>query len=258
SDARPLRGSGDQVRVSPSKVEQFHRCALRWVLEYSGGGTTNSAQAIGNLVHELAAEAGGTVDLATLNARLAARWSTVDVGGGWFARKERERAEQMVAKLAHWLAANRRRLVAVEQAFEVEVGRALVRGRVDRLEADDAGRLVVVDLKTGRTSPPKEGDLAGHPQLGVYQLAVERGGFAEHGTEPGGAALVHVGTTAKKPKEQSQLPLGQAGEPGWAERLVVEAAEGMAGAAFDAVRNDLCRRCPVSTSCPVSSRQVTT
>ncbi len=257
SDARPLREPGDPVRVSPSKVEQFHRCALRWVLESAGGESTSSAQAIGNLVHDIAAESAETFDLATLNARLAARWSSVDVGGGWFAEKERARAERMVAKLAGWLAGNPRRLVAVEEAFRVEVGRAVVRGRIDRLEADDAGRLVVVDLKTGK-SAPKDGEVAAHPQLGVYQLAVERGGFAEHGTEPGGAALVQVGTPAKDVKEQRQPPLGQAGEPGWAERLVVEAAEGMAGSAFEAVRNDLCRVCPVSTSCPVRSRQVTT
>ena len=45
------------------------------------------------------------------------------------------------------------------------------------LERDADGRAVVVDLKTG-SSKPSRAELARHPQLGVYQLAVALGAFA--------------------------------------------------------------------------------
>ena len=62
---------------------------------------------------------------------------------------------------------------------------------------------MVVDLKTGKT-PAKNTEE--HGQLAAYQVAVAAGGFGEHGSVPGGAALLQVGTGAKA-KEQHQEPL---------------------------------------------------
>ena len=67
----------------------------------------------------------------------------------------------------------------------------VLRGRADRLELDEAGRLVVVDLKTGKY-PPANAALEHEPQLGVYQLAVREGGFGEAGRSPGGAELLQL------------------------------------------------------------------
>jgi hypothetical protein len=41
--------------------------------------------------------------------------------------------------------------------------------------------------------------------------------------------------------------------------MVERCAEGMAGQVFEAIDNDMCRSCPVRTSCPVrdEGRQVT-
>ncbi len=256
SDDGPLRAPGADVKVSPSKVEQFSRCALRWMLEGAGGaGSPSVNQGIGTLVHDVAATV-TEPDLARLTAELDAGWATLDLDNAWYAAKQHDRALDMVRKLAEWLKANPRRLVAVEREFEVKIGRALLRGRVDRLEADPDGKLVVVDLKTGGTAP-KDAELGEHPQLGVYQLAVERGGFPDDGTEPGGASLVQLGTSAKKHKEQLQPSLAASDDPAWAERLVLDTAEGMAGSEFAAVEHQHCRVCPVRTSCPIQSRQVT-
>src|SRR5579875_2227892 len=99
----------------------------------------------------------------------------------------------MVRKFLDWHAANPRNLVAVKQALSVRVSLVEINGRVDRLEADDQGRAVVVDLKTGAAAQ-REDDLGRHPQLGVYQLAVLLGAFEHFGlTEPGGAELVQLG-----------------------------------------------------------------
>jgi RecB family exonuclease len=168
----------------------------------------------------------------------------------------------MVRRLARWLADNRRAVVATELDFVASLGRAVVGGQVDRLERDDEGRAVVIDFKTGSRSVPK-GELPEHAQLAVYQLAVELGGFAEQGlSESGGAALVQLGKGAftHEAREQQQPALSTYDDPGWARSLVTGVAEGMAGSAFQAVANDLCKMCPVRTSCPVQDdgRQVTT
>src|SRR5262249_44706728 len=132
-----------------------------------------------------------------------------------------------------------------------------IKGRVDRLEMDEHGRLVVVDLKTGK-SIPANADLAQHPQLAAYQAAIELGAFDESSVA-GGAALVHLGGEAGAAREQLQPPLGEAAEPDWAQALLKRTAKAMAASTFDAVVNNKCRVCPVRTSCPVSGkgRQVT-
>ena len=256
SDDGPLRDADEPVRVSPSRVEQFDTCALRWLLETSGGSPgPGAAQGLGTLVHDAAtlAEDPARVSEAALNERVDAGWSALDLGGPWFAGKERERAALMLRKFLGWLEENGRELVAVEEGFSVSVGRALLEGRVDRLERDAEGRLVVVDLKTGKTAA-KKGEVDTHAQLGVYQLAVALGGFdhVEPGAEPGGAALVQLGS-GKAANEQHQRPLAQAEDPAWAEELVTRVAEGMAGSVFTAVVNDRCTMCPVKTSCPANS-----
>jgi len=262
SDPRPLRDADATITVSPSQVEKFATCPLRWLLETSGGTRgASAAQGLGNLIHELAALSADP-ELATADAllpRLEDALARMDLGGPWTTRRERERARSMLASFLVWLdAGGRRELVGVELPFSVEVdGRAKLTGRVDRLERDADGRLVVIDLKTGRT-PARGDDLARHPQLGAYQLAAQAGGFGEP-AEPGGAALVQLGGSAARPKQQNQPPLGDADDPDWARRLVVTVAEGMAGTTFAARENGACRICPVRTSCPAhdGGRQVT-
>jgi RecB family exonuclease len=251
SDDRALRAPDEMVRVSPSKVESFSRCALRWLLE-SCGGTAGDAlsQGVGTLVHALAYEvAAGVVDVADLPEVFEQRWALLDTGTGWYSVKEHDRAATVVARLTSWLAANPRELVAAEEQFEVDIGRARLNGRVDRLERDPDGRLVIVDLKAGR-SKPAAADMAEHPQLGAYQLAVAKKGFATAEGDPGGAMLVQLGSGTKV-SEQRQPALSENEDPDWAERLVTETADGMAGAEFPGTENRWCGVCVSRRSCPV-------
>jgi RecB family exonuclease len=149
-------------------------------------------------------------------------------------------------------------MVAIEKEFLAELGDDVtVKGRVDRLEIDDDGRLVVIDLKTGK-STVRADDIAEHPQLGAYQAAVEAGAFSDVSVESGGAALVQLGAN-KAFKEQPQPPLSDAADPAWAHKMVKATAKTMAASTFHAVANSKCRNCPVRRSCPVSGqgRQVT-
>ncbi|MEU1603516.1 ATP-dependent DNA helicase [Micromonospora matsumotoense] len=260
SDDRPLVDEGEPVRVTPSAMESALRCSLRWLLERHGGsGPASSAQGVGNLVHAAAMLAeDASADRTALLEYVAARFDAIELAARWMVGPERERAEAMVDKLLRWLAGNPRRLLAIEHEFAVRLDDPTrpieLTGRVDRLEVDADGRLVVIDLKTGKSTAVTEREVAEHPQLGAYQAAVEAGGFAEFGDETGGAALVQLGTGAKDAREQTQAAAGQGPEAGWATALVRRTADTMAAATFAAVANSKCRVCPVRTSCPVSGQ----
>ncbi|MGN9784862.1 ATP-dependent helicase [Nonomuraea sp. ZG12] len=257
TDDRPLSWPDDIVSISPSAVESFTKCGLRWLLETAvGAAGTSSAQGLGTVIHALAVLA--ATDLPSedlLGKRLDEIWTELDFGGVWFNRKQRQVAEQMIGKFLRWHQENPRELVALEEAFVATVADGVqIKGRVDRVERDAEGRAVIIDLKTGGAKP-RPGELDRHPQLGVYQLAALLGAFARHGmTEPGGAALVQLGKAAGKTAavEQQQGALAEDPNPGWAGDLVDTVAIGMSGPFFQAKVNDGCRTCAAKASCPVN------
>ena len=253
SDERSVRDDDDAVPVSPSRLETFRRCELRWFLESCGGSSSAAmSQGVGNAVHKVAELAPPGADVEALTEVLHQQLAGVDLGSGWVRRQQTERAREMVGRLARWLV-DREAPVAVEQNFEVQVGRARLRGQVDRVERDDEGRARVVDYKTGAT-PTDTSELATHGQLAAYQVAAAAGAFTELGlTDSGGAMLVQLGKAAKKAdaREQEQPPLSTYDDPQWALQMVVTAAERMAGSAFVAAENKHCSHCPVRSSCPL-------
>src|SRR6202034_2112369 len=158
----PRGGGGERVKLSPSHVETFTRCGLRWLLESAvGAGHPDVLRHLGTVIHaaaQLIAEGATEPEVAT---RIDDIWHHLDFGSVWHR-------------------ANPRELLATEQALKVRVGRVEITGRVDRLEKDGQDRGVIVDLKTGGSAPHDE-DLDRHPQLGVYQLAVLLGAFEQLG-----------------------------------------------------------------------------
>ncbi|MFF1828670.1 ATP-dependent helicase [Paenarthrobacter sp. NPDC058040] len=283
SSTEAIVPAGGTVSVSPSKVEAVHKSPLDWFVQAAGGEpTTDFARSLGTLVHGIAQElpeASG----AEYVAELVRRWPTLGMKDNWEGKLDFQRAELMVRKLAQYVVVMRsegRSLVAVEHDFEVRladvvppgeapdgsgsIGRqAILRGQVDRLEIDSEGRLVIVDLKTGKRQPGKA-EVARHPQLGAYQAAVLKGAFgdrdglgADGPPTPGGAVLAQLGTKTKTPVIQQQDALDS--KDNWAEPMVNEAAELMAGATFEA-RHDPGKSghggngCRLPDVCPLCAR----
>ena len=253
SDDRPLHADGMVVSVSPSRIESFGHCSLRWLLSACGGdGPSVGAANIGTLIHDIAAEL-GDVDEATMAAEVEVRWGRLGLPDGWLSDRQRSEAQAMVARLARYFeesAAIGWERIGVELDLEVKLGRALLKGRVDRLERHSNGGLRIVDLKTGSAKPAKA-ELLRNAQLGAYQAAVEQGAFSDHGTVSAGAALLQVGKAAGvKTTLQEQTPLSKDDDPGWAQDLVTETAQGMAGSDFLATIGPACTFCAVRSSCP--------
>jgi RecB family exonuclease len=242
------------VRLSPSHVESFSRCGLRWLLEVSvGAGSVDVVRHFGTVVHAAAVLAATGAADSLIGERIDEIWHHLDFGSAWYSEKQRVQAHAMVSKFLAWHRANPRDVIGVEQAFQARVGDVEITGRVDRLERDSEGRAVIIDLKTG-SARPSDDELDRHPQLGAYQLAVMLGAFERFGLgQPGGAELVQVGKASytSKVRIQGQRALPDDPEPGWARDLVETVAAGMGGPVFEARQNPGCRTCPVKSSCPV-------
>ncbi|MGY1813499.1 ATP-dependent helicase [Blastococcus sp. SYSU D00820] len=253
SDDAPLVAEDLPVRVRPSAIETFQRCPLRWVLGAVGAeASPDATRTVGSAVHAVAQKVADGLPAAEARAALAAELDQLDLGPGWSDQRQRDSAHDMLDRFLRWHAANGRELLAAEEDFDVTVGRARIRGQVDRLERDSDGRLVVVDLKTGK-SAAREIDT--HGQLAAYQVAIAAGAFGDHGSTPGGAALLQVGSGAKaKEQHQPPLPADAPVEQTWAGELVATVGEGMGAATFEVRTGTHCQRCPARKSCPLQER----
>jgi superfamily I DNA/RNA helicase/RecB family exonuclease len=247
----PLWGAQDTVTVSPSKVETVTTCALRWAFEAAGGTRPDDThQTLGTLLHSIA-QSHPQGSLTDLKKELDRRWPELALPDGWPSLQLRKRAERMVERLADYLAGSGEPLL-VEADFDLQVGRARLRGQVDRVEDAGEGAVTVADLKTGKSAASKD-KAAENPQLGAYQLAVDQGALdLPEGTVSKGASLVYVGTETVSASVRNQPALiSDPDGNSWARDTVEGAADTMAAARFAAKNNDLCEMCAVRRSCPL-------
>ncbi|MBU8831176.1 ATP-dependent DNA helicase [Mycolicibacterium goodii] len=250
---------GHVVTLSPSTLQMLTDCPLRWLLERHGGDDGRDVRStVGSLVHALVSEPGKTES--QLANELEKVWAELPFDAKWFSDNELARHRAMLETFTRWREDTRRQLTEVATEIPVEgvvvepgadTPGVQVRGRLDRLERDEAGRLVVVDLKTGK-SPVTKDDAQNHAQLAMYQLAVAAG-LLDHGDEPGGGRLVYLGKAgAAGATEREQDPLTPDKRSEWLES-VGRAAAATAGPEFVARVNTGCANCPVRSSCPAQA-----
>jgi RecB family exonuclease len=113
--------------------------------------------------------------------------------------------------------------------------------------------VVVVDLKTGKTAPTAE-EVRQHPQLGLYQLAVEHGAVPGHDT-PGGAELWQLRQPlASGLKVQTQAPQ-QPDDDGVRpiERQLMNAVDRLRTEEFPARPGTHCTYCAFARFCPTQT-----
>ncbi|WP_405882330.1 ATP-dependent helicase [Streptomyces sp. NBC_01136] len=266
----PLRDRDQPVVLSGSALDQLaNTCALQWFLgrEVKADAPATAAQGFGNVVHVLADEvaSGRTpADLAVLMERLDSVWNALAFDAPWKSAQEKEHARVALERFLKWHVDSNgvragREPVASEHDFDVTLAagdyEVRIRGSMDRVEADAEGRAYVVDFKTGKQAP-SAADVAHHPQLAVYQLAVREGAVddAFDGARPesGGAELVQLRQGAAKknggetlPKVQAQPPL----EGEWVGDLLATAAGKVLDERFSPTMGQHCTHCAFRASC---------
>ncbi|MGW2820481.1 ATP-dependent helicase [Streptomyces sp. NPDC001443] len=266
----PLRNRDHPVVLSGSALDQLaNTCALQWFLgrEVKADTPASAAQGFGNVVHVLADEvaSGHTpADLDVLMERLDSVWNALAFDAPWKSAQEKENARVALERFLKWHVMDRagRTPVASEHDFDVTLGagdyEVRIRGQMDRVESDADGRAYVVDFKTGKQTP-SAAEVARHPQLAVYQLAVREGAvddaFAGARPEAGGAELVQLRQGAAKrdggetlPKVQAQESLaGSEGE--WVGDLLATAAGKVLDERFTPTAGQHCTHCSFQASC---------
>ena len=262
----PLRPVDEPVRLSASTVTSIGECPARWFLEREAGGARASTQAqgFGLVVHTLAERVTtGEIEQAAvedLMAHVDAVWDQLAFRTPWSSERERAEVRKALERFLHQHQASGNRVLGTELELRSEVklpdGQVVVlHGYADRVEVDAAGDLIVVDLKTTKSHPTGR-QIDEHPQLGLYQHAVNNGALDElegHTGRAAGAELWQLRHANKSPgaKVQQQKPQQPDGE-GWLqiERQLATALDAVRGERFPATPGDQCRYCSFRQLCP--------
>ena len=265
-NSQPMRAEDAVIRLSGSSVSSIVECPLRWFLDHEvkGATGTTTAQGFGSVVHAVAAEvAEGNLppDVDALGVYIDKVWDQLDFAAVWIGRRERAEAREALIRFVTWHAHHGRTTLAAEHEFSIETevdGRQVqLGGSMDRVELGDDG-IHVVDLKTSKSkADPK--DLAEHPQLGFYQLAVDLGATADLApdVQSAGAELVQLRNTDKKVED---FPIVQSQDapptdlPFFATEQLARSVHVIAAEDFPATPSDkACRYCQFQRVCPAKS-----
>ncbi len=249
----PVIDAESQVVVSPSGAESFVECGVKWFLQNNGGSDGDStAQVLGSAIHAFAAkmvQEPGT-SKADLIANLESSWRLIDSESGWVSASHLESAVTMLEKfVAYHSKDTTRTVIDAEVRFDITLGRARIKGSVDRLEVEADGSLFIIDFKTGAHAISTT-EASTNLQLASYQIGIAEGGFTQ-GVISAGAELVYLGTNSAGATLRSQGPIATEIEA--TKRKLNEIADGMGAARFFARINKRCKGCPVRKSCPVQS-----
>ncbi|MFB9311722.1 ATP-dependent helicase [Nocardioides plantarum] len=262
---RPVRPADEPLTLSASALEGLLTCPAQWFLSREAGGAvvSSTSQGFGTIVHAVAEriakqELEVDADLMTMVDEV---WARMDFRTPWSGEREREAVAAVLGRFVAWHSRpGARTVIAVEPRLRAEVelpdGQVVrLHGYADRLELDEHGRVVVVDLKTGKY-PPTGPEVERHSQLGLYQLAVDHGaadeaadGHVDGAVVSGGAELVQLRHGEVLPKVQHQSPPVGEG-PRLVELQLAQAATTLRDEDFVARPGKHCDRCTFKAICP--------
>ncbi|HVG99780.1 MAG TPA: ATP-dependent DNA helicase [Miltoncostaeaceae bacterium] len=248
--AAPARPARPGLELSPSAVEAYRTCPLRYRFAAVDRVPTppSPARAVGVAAHaalEAHYRPGGTGgDGEALVGRFAAAQRREGVDGTAEGRQALARAREALPPYHERLVRSGTRPVAVEREFTLTAGPHRVHGRVDRVDAHPAGGHQIVDYKTGK--PPAAGARGDDDDL-VLRLYL-LGAREAWGIEPRGATLVHVLDGATRGVHPDAAADAEAVE------AVREAAEGISARRFEPRPSWACRTCDFALLCPAQDR----
>jgi DNA helicase-2/ATP-dependent DNA helicase PcrA len=247
---RPARPPRPGLELSPSAVEAYRTCPLRYRFASVDRVPTapSPARAVGVAAHS-ALEAhyrpGGTGgDGEALVRRFAAALRREGVAETAEGRQALARGREALPPYHERLVRSGTRPVAVEREFTLAVGPHRVHGRIDRVDAHPAGGHQIVDYKTGK--PPGPGGRGEDDDL-VLRLYLQ-GAREAWGVEPRGATLVHVLDGDARGVHPDAAADAAAIE------AVREAAEGISAGRFEPRPSWACRTCDFALLCPALDR----
>ncbi|MCZ3387277.1 MAG: ATP-dependent helicase [Actinomycetia bacterium] len=257
------------MHLSGSQVEALVRCPLQWYLSrrVHAEGTRGTAAGFGGVIHALAE---GVVreqlpaELDALTGALDDVWGQLQYPAAWESAQEHEQAVAAIDRFLRWHHdARDRTVVSTEQQFSATFTVAGIElklsGRLDRLERDHEGTLVVVDLKTTANARSRS-EVATDLQLATYRRLVAG---SDAISDPVGAAelvqlRIPAGTRDPGPKVQRQEATEESDET--LDAALVHAVTTISSGAYPATPGPACSYCPFTITCPAQAagREVVT
>lgn len=194
STEEPVINEAEQLRLSASRLDAFEKCPLHWFINNFGGDGKSFEASVGTLLHSAMELATGPDALAGF---VESNWHTLKFETDWLSLAAKRKAMKMAGYMAEYLSGSNH-LVESEQGFEIELGRLVVAGKIDRVERTSEG-LIAADLKTGK--PPSAKEAAEHRQLALYQLGLREA----YQDKVVGGRIISVGSGSLKVLEQPEL-----------------------------------------------------
>ncbi|MFC0581365.1 UvrD-helicase domain-containing protein [Micrococcoides hystricis] len=183
SSTQPLFQAGEDMRLSPSKVESLVANPVSWLFDQMGDdsapGESDLYRHVGTMIHYLA-ETHPSGSLEELESAATKLLTNLNLHG-YFGQQMGKRITGMIAALANYyrhVLIHKTEVLAVEARFlhehQTESNTVFLSGVIDRIEKTEAGKIRIIDFKTGSRVPSKK-DVAAHIQLALYQLAYNAG-----------------------------------------------------------------------------------
>ena len=256
--------------MSASVLESMQVCPTQWFLYREAGGVARAHQSanLGQLLHALAERVAPAScppgrRRRPAHGRTSTRvWDRLEFRTPWSKAREHERVRAALARFLAWHHANPRELLATEARFETVVElrgeQVELTGYADRLELDADGKVVVVDLKTGRTAADRSG-VEAHLQLGLYQYAVDAAPSTagRRGRRRPPAAPSWCSSGSRTAARRRRAAPGARGRRRCGRRQLrarlARAAGLMRAENFPAVAGPHCRDCSFVPICPIKS-----
>jgi DNA helicase-2/ATP-dependent DNA helicase PcrA len=240
------------VAFSFSQLEDYLGCPERYRLRHVVGLPTPAHHALsyGRAMHAAVASfhlraARGEPPEDALLADFQRAWSPE----GFLSRDHEEArfaaGQRALKRFREQQLAEPPRVVAVERPFEFGLGDVRVRGRIDRIDRDPEGS-VIVDYKSSDVRDQRRANDRARDslQLQIYALALER----ESGSLPARMKLhfLDSGVVGATTPERGRLERAQ--------QKARDAAAGIAASAFEATPSPIvCGYCPFRQICPSSA-----
>ncbi len=150
---------------------------------------------------------------------------------------EKDGREQLARFLRSELAKPLGTISQTERWFRVEIGGAVVKGSMDRIDLLPGNEVAIIDYKTGNPRDQRAADDS--LQLSIYALAARR-----MGKEPTKLVFINLQNTSAVTTKRS------ADADANAESKVIEVAEKIAAGEFDPKPNFFCEQCGYYSICP--------
>jgi superfamily I DNA/RNA helicase/RecB family exonuclease len=243
-----LPRKGDGLVLSASDIDTYRTCPLKYkfarVFRIPQEPTLN--QRFGILVHQVLERfhAGGERrSLEEMLGLLEAGWRRGGFGSSEQEHQLREKATTALTRYHERFQGEDAEPTYFERSFSFQIGRHLLRGRVDRVDRLPEGGWELIDYKTGPPKTPTQ--LAHDVQLSLYAVAAS----AAWQLEAARGAYYYVLDDEKVPLEQDS------GDRDWIEEVATEVAEGILSQGFEPTPSfAACAVCDYRLVCPAAER----